>query len=99
MKMYLVSDNIDTQMGMRLAGIEGVVVHEKDEVIEALEKVKADEEVAVVLITEKVCHDYVYEMKLSSHRPLVVTIPDRHSETDITDSIGGYVRDAIGIKL
>ena len=27
MKFYLLSDNIDTQMGMRLAGIEGVVVH------------------------------------------------------------------------
>ena len=28
MKFYLISDNIDTQMGMRLAGIDGVVVHE-----------------------------------------------------------------------
>ena len=28
MKFFLISDNIDTQMGMRLAGIEGVVVHE-----------------------------------------------------------------------
>ena len=27
MKFFLISDNIDTQMGMRLAGIEGVVVH------------------------------------------------------------------------
>ena len=28
MKMYLISDNIDTFTGMRLAGIEGAVVHE-----------------------------------------------------------------------
>ena len=28
MKMYLISDNIDTQTGMRLAGVDGVVVHE-----------------------------------------------------------------------
>lgn len=33
MKLYLISDNIDTQMGMRLAGVEGVVVHERDEVL------------------------------------------------------------------
>ena len=32
MQFYLISDNIDTQMGMRLAGIKGVVVHEEDEV-------------------------------------------------------------------
>ena len=29
MKMYLISDNIDTYTGMRLAGVEGAVVHEK----------------------------------------------------------------------
>ena len=29
MRFYLLSDNIDTQIGMRLAGIDGVVVHEK----------------------------------------------------------------------
>ena len=33
MKMYLISDNIDTYTGMRLAGVEGAVVHEKQELI------------------------------------------------------------------
>ena len=28
MKFYLISDNIDTQMGMRLAGVEGEVANE-----------------------------------------------------------------------
>ena len=37
MKMYLISDNVDTQTGMRLAGVEGVVVHERDELRQALE--------------------------------------------------------------
>ena len=27
MKMYLISDNVDTYTGMRLAGVDGVVVH------------------------------------------------------------------------
>lgn len=31
MKMYLISDNIDTWTGMRLAGVEGAVVHGKEE--------------------------------------------------------------------
>ena len=30
MRFYLISDNVDTQVGMRLAGIEGVVVHEPE---------------------------------------------------------------------
>ena len=32
--MYLISDNIDTLTGMRLAGVEGVIVHEHDELKE-----------------------------------------------------------------
>ncbi len=31
MKLYLISDNVDTYTGMRLAGVEGCVVHEKNE--------------------------------------------------------------------
>lgn len=31
MKMYLISDNVDTYTGMRLAGVDGIVVHEQDE--------------------------------------------------------------------
>ena len=42
MKMYLISDNIDTYTGMRLAGVEGVVVHERAELKEALEHTIAD---------------------------------------------------------
>ena len=29
MKMFLISDNVDTLTGMRLAGVEGCIVHEK----------------------------------------------------------------------
>ena len=32
MKFHLISDNIDTIVGMRLAGITGVLVHEDEEV-------------------------------------------------------------------
>ena len=42
MKMYLISDNVDTYTGMRLAGVDGVVVHERDELREELEKVLLD---------------------------------------------------------
>ena len=53
MKMYLISDNVDTYTGMRLAGVDGVVVHERDELKKALEKVLSDPTVGIVLLTEK----------------------------------------------
>ena len=53
MKMFLISDNVDTQTGMRLAGVESVVVHERQEFQEALENAVKDPEVGVVLVQYK----------------------------------------------
>lgn len=53
MKMYLISDNIDTWTGMRLAGVEGAVVHEKQELKAEIDKVLADKEIGILLLTEK----------------------------------------------
>lgn len=53
MKMYLISDNKDTYTGMRLAGVEGVVVHRRQELKDALDAVFQDKEIGIVLLTEK----------------------------------------------
>ena len=42
MRMYLISDNVDTYTGMRLAGIEGCVIHERQELKEELDRVMTD---------------------------------------------------------
>lgn len=102
MQFYVISDNVDTQMGMRLAGIEGVVVHEPDEVKNALDEAIKNKEIAVVLMTEKlirICEETVYDLKLHQKRPLIVEIPDRHATSQITTTISKYVQDAIGIKI
>jgi|GEM_PF-58182 len=102
MKFHLISDNIDTIVGMRLAGITGVLVHEDEEVKKALTDAMAREDVAVILMTEKLvklCPDLVYDLKLNRQRPLIVEIPDRHGNGRTKDSITKYVRDAIGVNL
>ena len=102
MRFYLISDNIDTLMGMRLAGIEGVVVHESKEVRDALTSAMENREVGIVLVTEKLvalCPDLVYDLKLNRKRPLIVEIPDRHGSGRAKDSITRYVREAIGVKI
>lgn len=102
MKFYLISDNTDTRMGMRLAGIDGVVVHEKKETEAALDKAAADSDIAIILMTEKLiklCSEKVYSMKLNQPKPLIVEIPDRHGTSEISQTISKYVSEAIGIKL
>lgn len=102
MKYFLISDNIDTLAGMRLAGVHGVVVHESDEVRSALDKACADEDVGLVLITDKLvasCADVVFEYKLKRKRPLIVEMPDRHSDSNPGDSIKRYISEVVGVKI
>ncbi len=102
MRMFVISDNNDTRVGMRLAGIEGVVVHEYQEVAEELEKVLEDESIGIVLMTKKLitlCRDLVYDIKLNRQRPLIVEIPDRHGDSSIGDSITSYIQEAVGIRI
>lgn len=102
MKFYLISDNIDTAVGMRMAGIKGVVVHEDTEVKQALSEAMAMEDVAVILMTErlvKLCPELIYDLKLNRQKPLIVEIPDRHGNGRTKNSITKYVREAIGVKI
>lgn len=102
MKFFLLSDNIDTQMGMRLAGIEGVVIHEREEVLRELKRAMGNEEIAVILMTTKLiqtCPDVISELKLKQPRPLIVEIPDRHGSAKVGETIDRYVSEAIGVKL
>lgn len=100
--MYLISDNIDTYTGMRLAGVDGVVVHDKLTLKEELEKVMSDKEIGIVLLTEKFGREYkdlIDEIKLNRKLPLIVEIPDRHGTGRSDDFITSYVNEAIGLKL
>ncbi|MCB6367078.1 V-type ATP synthase subunit F [Intestinibacillus massiliensis] len=102
MKFFLLSDNIDTRMGLRLAGIEGVVVHEKHETLEALDRAMADPQIGIILMTEKLirlCAETVYDYKLHRRTPLIVEIPDRHGSGDSGSIIAEYIKDAIGITI
>lgn len=102
MRMFLISDNADTYTGMKLSGVNGVVVHTKAEVQEQLDKVLADKTIGIVLITEKLCNEIretVNNIKLTKKIPLIVEIPDRHGTGRKPDFITAYVNEAIGLKL
>ena len=102
MKMYLISDNVDTYTGMRLAGVDGVVVHEREELREALENVLSDKRVGTVLLTEKFGREFpdiIGTFRLERTMPLPVEIPDRHCTGLKQDFIPSYITQAIGLNL
>lgn len=48
MKLFLISDNVDTLTGMRLAGVEGLIVHEREELKDALSRTLSDPEIGKI---------------------------------------------------
>ena len=100
--MFLISDNVDTYTGMRLAGVDGVVVHERKELREQVEKVLQDKSIGIVLLTEKFGRDFpdlLEEFRLERKIPLLIEIPDRHGTGRKKDFITSYITEAIGLKL
>ena len=102
MKMYLISDNVDTYTGMRLAGVDGVVVHEREELREELEKVLHDKSIGIVLLTEKFGQEFpdlIDRFRLEQTIPMLIEIPDRHGTGRKKDFLTSYITEAIGLKL
>lgn len=102
MNIYLISDNRDTLVGMRLAGIKGTIVNDRKEAEKLLDSLIKDKEIGIILITEKMAENMrskVSYIKQKMVSPLIVEIPDRHGSIKNPDYITGYVRDSIGIKI
>jgi V/A-type H+-transporting ATPase subunit F len=102
MKVYIISDNTHTLTGMRLSGVEGVVVHEREEILKELAKVKEKRDIGILLITELLAERVKLELdeiKLSSSLPIIVEIPDRHGTRRPPDFLTSYIRESIGLKI
>ena len=99
MKMFLISDNVDTETGMRLTGVEGVVVHEREELFQALQNALSDKEIGIILLTEKLGKEFpdiLEDVRLNHKLPLLIEIPDRHGTGRKPDFITSLVNASIG---
>lgn len=102
MNMYLISDNIDTQIGMRLVGIDGCVAHDEETITNEIQRAISDKNLGILIFTEKAAamvKSYLDNLKLTLHTPLIIEIPDRHGSRDIAESINRMVQESIGLKL
>ena len=102
MRFYLISDNSDALNGMRLAGIEGTVAHNAEEVREALQNVLTQKDIGIILVTEKIADAYqddVDAARKNNAGTLIITIPSTADNGAGTNRITRYLREAIGVKI
>lgn len=101
MRLYLICDNEDTALGLRLAGIEGIVTSDRIEISKVLSTVADDAQIGIILINESLvslCSDIIADFRKKHSMPIITEIPDRHSD-GTSNSIADYVSEAIGIKI
>ena len=101
MKLYLICDNDDTATGMRLAGIEGVVVGDEKSAAQALSKAAEDENIAVILMNQSLysaCDSTIKSFRKAHSTPLIIEIPDKNSQSS-GNSLAKYIRETVGISI
>lgn len=101
MKFRLVTNDYDTLIGMRLAGIEGEIAQQPQEVLSALDRLSCQKDVGIIMLSNSLASSIpkqLVEIKKNS-KALIVEIPDKDNSDMSSDSITRYVADAIGIKI
>ena len=101
MKSVIISADNVTNLGMRLAGITGLVAKNEAEMKRAFKAATIDDTLGVVIITEEVFNtikDEVTKHKGKGNKPLVVTIPGNEGPED-KDCLLKYIKGSIGIKV
>lgn len=102
MKAFFISDNMDTFVGLKIAGIKGEVVRTSEDALKVLDSVKENSEIGILVFTEKAAMlipEQIKKMKMVKQGPLIVEIPDRYGTVKGSDSILKYVKEAIGLKI
>ncbi|MFC4805617.1 V-type ATP synthase subunit F [Filifactor villosus] len=102
MRSILISDNNDTLVGMRLAGIEAVLAKTPEEISRAIDYVLQKPEFGILIVTETVfekAREELMEIRMYRRSPLVVEVPDRHGQRRPDNYITQYINESVGIKL
>ena len=77
-----------------------LVVHSEEETGDALDAAMGRDDVGIILMTPKAlqkCEELVRRYKLERATPLIIEIPDRHGNSNVTESISRYLKEAVGV--
>ena len=101
MKFYLLSDDPDSIVGLRLAGIQGKLLQNGESALEQIQKISEDKDIGMILITpniSKLLGSSLTELK-KKNLPLISEIPDSNPQNTSSDNVTDYIRSAVGIKI
>ena len=102
MRFYVLSEVPDTCLGMRLAGMEGEVISDADQLKTALQRLGDNKGIGIIAITAGVAAmspHLITEWQLQRRLPLLIEIPDQKDSSDISQLIARHIAETIGVKV
>lgn len=86
---------------MRLAGVQGLILNTREQVLETIEAKVKDADIGMIIITKgimQLAEKEIMAIKLKSKYTLIVEIPGAGLEYE-SDYITRHIRESIGIKI
>ena len=103
MKVMAIGDE-DTIIGLQLAGVkETIVFDDSDRIEHTLMELSRQEDVAVILITERLAaqaQELIAQIQQERTYPVIIEIPDKGGKIEKeTDMLRELVKQAVGVEL
>ncbi len=101
MKSFLICNDQETLVGMRLAGVQGIILTDRTEVLSMIERKIKDDETGIIILTKAImqmAEKEIMAIKLKSKFKLIVEIPGAGLSYE-DDYITRHIRESIGIKI
>ena len=101
MKSVVLANQKETIVGLRLAGIEGILIKDPKKVVPQVNVLINDSSVGTIMITQalfKENQEVLLEMKLKLKEKMIIKIPGFNEEME-ESLIYDHIRDSVGLKM
>lgn len=77
MKIYCITENNDLEVGLKLAGCDGITLQEEDNIEEKIDEVVKNKEIGILVISKNIynqARERVDEIRVNKKLPLITII-------------------------
>lgn len=102
MKSYVITDNINTLVGMQLAGVEGQLISSSDSFAAVFDQVIKNDEIGILMIAPKLIEanqKKVDQVRFNQEVPLIVEISGAEEYKNNRNKITETIQKAVNISV
>lgn len=80
MKLFCISDDQDISVGLRLSGIDGTTLNDKNEIENKIEEICNRRDIGILVITQniyQIAKEKIEDIQENKSLPLIVKIPNK----------------------